>query len=288
SDHVIVISIDGLRPDAIDHFEAKTLQRLIREGSSSMEARTITPSITLPSHTSMLTGVEPRVHGITWNKNHVEENGRVRVPTILSIARANGLRTAAFFSKGKFDHLLLPGSVDHAVLPNGNGTWLAGRTASEVERYLADHSPNLLFVHIGDPDYAGHFVGWMGSVYGVAVRHADGAVARVLEAADAAFGAGNYTVIVTADHGGHGRTHGTEADTDMTIPWIAWGKGVRAATQLPRSIHTTDTAATALWLLGLQPPDEYAGVPVQTAFEIRPGPLLADAPPDSAPASLSR
>src|SRR5690606_18429631 len=132
------------------------------EGSSSMEARTITPSITLPSHTSMLTGVEPRIHGITWNDNHVEERGKVPVPTIFSIARDQGLHTAAFFSKGKFDHLLLPGSVDHAVLPEGDGKWLAGTTAAAVERYLATEKPNLLFVHFGDPDYAGHVIGWMG------------------------------------------------------------------------------------------------------------------------------
>ncbi|MQA89612.1 MAG: sulfatase-like hydrolase/transferase [Gemmatimonas sp.] len=267
SDHVIVISIDGLRPDAIDRFGAGTLQRLIREGSYSLEATTITPSITLPSHASMLTGVEPSVHGITWNENQVEEVGRVVVPTIFSLARSGGLHTAAFFSKGKFDHLILPGSVDHAVLPEGDGFWLADRTAEEVENYLASERPNLTFVHFGDTDYAGHLIGWMSPVYGWAVDMADAAVARVLAAADEAFGPGGYTVIVTSDHGGHGRTHGTTEEADMTIPWIAWGKGVRSGVELPATIHTTDTAATALWLLGLATPPDLAGAPVQTAFD---------------------
>jgi arylsulfatase A-like enzyme len=280
SDHVIVISIDGLRPDAIDRFGATTLQRLMREGSFTLEASTITPSITLPSHTSMLTGVEPRVHGITWNENHVEEEGKVQVPTIFSIARESGLHTAGFFSKGKFDHILLPGSVDRAVLPAGNGKWLAGATAAEVERYFASERPNLTFVHFGDTDYAGHLMGWMSSVYGWAVRRADGAVERVLAAADKAFGPDNYTVIVTSDHGGHGRTHGTTAKVDMTIPWIAWGKGVLPGTELPRSVHTTDTAATALWLLGLDTPLAYAGVPVQTAFGL-PGTPPLELTPDA-------
>src|SRR5690606_34556114 len=57
--HVVVISVDGLRPDAIEKFGAKNIQRLIREGSYSLEATTILPSKTLPSHTSMLTGTEP-------------------------------------------------------------------------------------------------------------------------------------------------------------------------------------------------------------------------------------
>ena len=48
TDHVVVISIDGLRPDAIDRFGARTLQRLKAEGASASEATTIFPSKTLP------------------------------------------------------------------------------------------------------------------------------------------------------------------------------------------------------------------------------------------------
>ena len=59
SQHVLVVSIDGLRPDAIAAYSAPTLQRLIREGSYTLSATTIDPSTTLPSHTSMLTGQPP-------------------------------------------------------------------------------------------------------------------------------------------------------------------------------------------------------------------------------------
>lgn len=268
SEHVIVISIDGLRPDAIDKFGASTLQRLMRDGSYSLQARTILPSITLPSHTSMLTGVGPETHGITWNDNRTDEHGTVDSPTILALARERGMHTAAFFSKGKFHHLLIPGSVNFAIAPDGNGKWLSGRTAENVEDYLRSSRPNLMFVHIGDTDYAGHTFGWMGKVYGLAVRHADDAVERVLHAADRAYGEGNYTVLVTADHGGHGRTHGSSDPRDVTIPWIAWGKGIRQGAQLPAGIHTTDTAATALRLLGIQTPTTFAGDPVAGALHI--------------------
>src|SRR3989337_1349108 len=59
SEHVIVVSIDGLRPDAIAKFGAKTIQRLMREGSYSLAATTILPSKTLPTHASMLTAPQP-------------------------------------------------------------------------------------------------------------------------------------------------------------------------------------------------------------------------------------
>jgi arylsulfatase A-like enzyme len=106
----------------------------------------------------------------------------------------------------------------------------------------------------------------MSSAYGWAVRRSDAAVRRILEEAEATFGSGNYTVILTADHGGHDRTHGTEDPRDMTIPWIAWGLGVRPGDLGFEAIQTIDTAATALWLLGVELPEEWSGRPVRAAF----------------------
>lgn len=276
TEHVIVISIDGLRADAIERAGAETLQRLMEEGSFSLEAETILPSITLPSHTSMLTGATPEMHGVLWNDEQLDEMGVIDTPTIFAVARQAGYETAAFFSKPKFQHLMAPGTLDYGQAPEGSGRWFAGYTAKSVELYLDQRTPNLLFVHFGEPDYAGHTIGWGSAVYRMAVRRADGAVARVLRKADDAFGRGNYSVIVTADHGGHGRTHGTDAHEDVTIPWIAWGKGIQESTELPRGIRTFDTAATALALLGLDLPTEHAGRPVTTAFiEGVDGPMLA-------------
>ncbi len=269
TDHVVVISVDGLRPDAIEHFGAETMLRLMREGSHSLRARTIMPSKTLPSHTSMLTGVEPEDHGITWNSDETETHGHVEAPTIFTMARERGFSTAAFFSKTKFHHLEVPESLDHVDSPE-SGQFSAGQTLGNVGGYLRAAKPNLLFVHIGEPDYAGHFWGWMGWMYGRAVRQADDAVEQVIEASDRAFGEGNYTVIVTADHGGHGWNHGSSDPRDVTIPWITWGKGVRGGTQLAHGIRTMDTAATALWLLGMPVTTASDGLAVAHAFNSQP------------------
>lgn len=267
TDHVIIISIDGLRPDAIAEYDAETIQRLMREGTYSLEARTILPSKTLPSHTSMLTGVPPSVHGVEWNSRQTDEHGVVRVPTVFELARRRGFHTAAFFSKAKFQHLVRPGSLDYWQGPESNiSHWMATRTIPDVVTYLEHEKPNLLFVHIAEPDFAGHALGWMSFLYGWGVRRADGAVATVIEAADEAFGRGGYTVILTADHGGHGRDHGSDDPRDMTIPWIVWGEGVAAAGPLDAEIRTMDTAATALWLLGIAEPDNWAGRPRAEAF----------------------
>jgi predicted AlkP superfamily pyrophosphatase or phosphodiesterase len=269
TDHVVIISVDGLRPDAIERFGAVTMQRLMREGSYAPDAQTILPSTTLPSHTSMLTGVDPGVHGITWNSDEIEKLGYVHVPTVFGLARAAGFRTAAFFGKSKLNHVHAPHTVDYIHSLDSSLPWRHSgrRTARAVAQHLARERPNLLFVHLVEADYAGHLFGWMGRAYGNAVAEADAAVAALLAQADARFGRGQYTVILTADHGGHGRTHGTDLAEDTTIPWIVWGEGVRGGTKLSFGVRTTDTAATVLWLLGVAVPEGWSGHPVTQAFD---------------------
>jgi predicted AlkP superfamily pyrophosphatase or phosphodiesterase len=266
SDHVIVISMDGMRPDAIEKYGAKTLQRMMREGTYAQEARTIFPSKTLPSHTSMLTGVPPEVHGITWNDDRVDEHGKVDVQTVFEVAKAQGYHTAAFFSKSKFHHLQKEGTLDYTQAPDGMDKWMATRTVGDVTTYLKHERPNLLFVHLAEADYAGHSIGWMSFAYKWAVNQVDHAVAQVLDAADAAYGKGNYTVIVTADHGGHGRNHGEDVPSDMFIPWIVWGEGASQGLNVADGVKTMDTAATVLWLLGVQEPETWTGRAVANAF----------------------
>lgn len=271
--HVLLISIDGLRPDAIDQFSAPTLQRLIREGSYSLAAQTTMPSKTLPSHTSMLTGEPPDQHGVLWNNVTSAKTDLIEFPNIFSVARAHGYRTAAFFSKAKFQPLQRPGTLDYSQAPGGWwGRWTSRRTVGDIVTHLQTERPNVLFVHLTDPDRAGHSAGWMSESYGRAVGASDEALRDLLTAADTAYGVGNYSVIVTADHGGHDRGHGTDDPRDVTIPWIAWGRGVHAG-PLTATIDTTDTAATVLWLLGVSEPEAWDGAPITEAFV----PIVAEA-----------
>ncbi len=265
--HVVLISIDGLRPDAIEAAPARNLQRMMREGAYTLKARTIDPSLTLPSHTSMLTGVPPEVHGITWNYEQVGATGTVQVPTVFDLAQTAGKTTAGFFGKSKFRHLLRPSAPQFRMAPWGSDLWAAPRITQEVQDYLGHRQPDFVFVHITDPDIAGHSVGWMSAPYRFAVRRADAAVARIAAAARRAYD-GDVVVIVTADHGGHGRGHGTEQEVDMTIPWIAWGRGV-APGEITAPVSTMDSAATALWLLGVPRPENWVGRPVEPAFRGR-------------------
>jgi predicted AlkP superfamily pyrophosphatase or phosphodiesterase len=263
--HVVIVSIDGLRPDAIGRYRALTLQRMLREDAFSLTAETTLPSVTLPSHTSMLTGVPPGVHGITWNRDHTRRRAVVQVPTVFALAKQHGLSTAAFFSKSKLRHLQQPGAFDHVQAPSGRGAFSATRTVEEATRYLREQRPNLIFVHITEPDVAGHAFGWMGEVYGAAVRRSDAAVAAIIEAADDSWGRDGYTIIVTSDHGGTGRSHDSKHPDDVRIPWLARGAGVQPG-RIEAGISTMDTAATVLWLLGVPVPADWQGKVVAAAF----------------------
>ncbi len=267
--NVVIVSVDGLRPDAITTYGASTLQRLMREGSYTLSATTIHPSKTLPSHTSMLTGQPPEQHGVLWNNVATAEADSIDLPNVFGLARAHGYSTAAFFSKAKFQPLQVEGTLDYSQAPGGwFGRWSSKRTVSDVAKYLEAARPNVLFVHLTDPDAAGHRAGWMTPEYGRAVVEADHAVNRLISVAERVYGSGNFSLIVTADHGGHGTNHGSDDPRDVTIPWIAWGKGVKPGVLMQGTVRTMDTAATVLWLLAVSEPSNWAGQPVLEAYKV--------------------
>ena len=240
----------------------------MREGSYTLSASTIYPSKTLPSHTSMLTGQPPERHGVLWNNVATADAESVDLPNVFSVARAHGYHTAAFFSKAKFQPLQVEGTLDYSQAPGGwFGRWSSDRTVSDVARYLEGARPHVLFVHLTDPDAAGHRAGWMTTEYGHAVLAADRAVNGLISLAEHAYGSGNFSLILTADHGGHGTNHGSDDPRDVQIPWIAWGQGVKQGFLMHSTVRTMDTAATVLWLLAVPEPPDWAGQPVAEAYQ---------------------
>ena len=98
--------------------------------------------------------------------------------------------------------------------------------------------------------------------YVARVTIADRAIARIVAALPA-----GTTVIVTADHGGTSRGHGTPAAEHVTIPWIISGPGCKRGATLGTRVATVDTAATVARILGLSLPADVAGRAVAEAFE---------------------
>lgn len=260
AEHVFIISFDGGKPSVMQKCAMPTTFNLIKEGSCSWGARTIYPSTTLPSHTSMLTGVGPAKHKVLWND--WDATKVAKISTIFKMAKKNGLMTAMFVGKPKFKHLSLPGSLDHFSLPS----YKSSKVAAAAADYIVKKKPNLCFIHFADSDGAGHAHGWGSQQQMKSFADEDAALKTVLSAINRASIASSSVVILTADHGGHDRTHGTDSPEDMIIPWIVWGNGVKRGYSITEPITTYDTAATALWLLDLKLPKEFDGKPVTSAF----------------------
>lgn len=261
-DHVVIVSIDGGKPASIQQSRMPVLETLIREGASTFEAKTTLPSKTLPSHTSMLTGVEPSVHKVTWN-SWDPTKGTVTVPTIFSQVRARGRKTALFATKSKFKHLNVRGSLDQFSLDAEDAIQAATLGAA----YLAAEKPALLFVHMPDADAAGHDHGWESSEQLKALENVDRAIGILKRALETSVPGKTYALIITADHGGSGKDHGSESYDDQTIPWITWGSNVRGSLRISGAVSTTATASTALWLLGLPVPASWPSAPLVAAYE---------------------
>lgn len=260
--HVFIISFDGGKPSVMLESVMPLFKQMQQQGASTLQAFTVVPSITLVAHTSMLTGVQPNKHLIDWNE-WTPDKGLVQVPTIFLLAKKQGLSTALIAGKEKFKHLNTANSLDLFAIP----AYKAQAVASTAADYIVAKKPNLMFIHFADSDGTGHEFGW-GSPEQKAAFAAEDKALNLVRTAIAKAGIEHDSVIIlTADHGGHDKTHGSTRLDDMIIPWVAWGKDVRPGVNLTQRVNTYDTAATALWLLGVPIPNEFDGVPVRAAFK---------------------
>ena len=279
---VIIISVDGLRPDVIEAFDPSLLpafDRLRKEGASTLNARSDPQfTITMPNHASMMTGrwvQGASSHGWAYNDDAggdrtIHENKNEYVPSIWDVAHDEGARTALFATKEKFamydrswneDH----GAPDLATSDNGKDKidrfiYLA-QSADMIDAFLAEavaNPPDLTFIHIADPDREGHATGWlptMGSAYTAAIMHADQQVGRVLDfiSTDTEWKGTTY-LIVTADHGGTALSHSDPLVVEhYRVPFFVWGPKADAGQDLyaintgrrtdPGTAHVAQTVA---------------------------------------------
>jgi hypothetical protein len=251
---MVFMSIDGLRPDAIVKAPAVNMLRLLCKGSYSWQAQTIRPSITLPSHASMLSGFPPEVHGLYHNDLRP---GFIPVPTVLAVAHAAGLRTVMVVGKEKLVQLAPDNTVDSFVwAPNGDDD-VAATAIAEAKKGF-----DLMFVHFAFVDLTGHALMWLSDAYLRQVQATDAAVGRLLKALPE-----HTTVLLSADHGGHGFNHQAGVPEDLTIPWIIAGPTIRKAHAISAPISTLDTAATVAQVFGLRLRADAVGRVVQEAFD---------------------
>ena len=119
--------------------------------------------------------------------------------------------------------------------------------------YMPQNEPDFVFLYLGVTDELGHKFGWMSKEYLAAVQNAVQCIRRAKETLSQ-----TYHIIVTADHGGHDRSHGTDLPEDMTIPIILHGPCFEAGKKIT-GMNIKDIAPTIVDVLGVKKPDDWEG-----------------------------
>lgn len=270
--YVLLVSFDGMRSDAIGATETPVLDRLIRTGSYQANGFAELPPVTLPNHSSMVTGLSVLHHGVFLNTTLPD---RISSTTIFDVAKEAGMGIGFFVTKGKLT-FLCPDETATVIKVVGDVDLIA----DELIKAVAENDLHLVFLHFGEPDGAGHTHGWMSEPYLEQVTRDDAALGRVLDAYGEKGLLDQLLVLVTADHGGHDKTHWMNTPEDRHVPFIFNGPTIAAGRTLYEPRRPMDVAATALDYLGLPLDIARDGVPAKEAYaDFQP-------PPPSEPASL--
>jgi arylsulfatase A-like enzyme/tetratricopeptide (TPR) repeat protein len=291
--NVLLISIDTLRADHLGcygHPAIKTpnIDRIAAAGTL-FEACTTPAPITLPAHTSIMTGTYPFTHGARDNARfHVHEQNLTLAEVLRDAGFATAAQVGAYVLNREFG--LDQGFDTYEDVATARRAWLAATdpTASErradavaagAGRWLREHANEtfFLFVHFFDPhaayDPPARFAAQYGDPYLGEIAYVDEQVGRLLDVLDEHDLARRTLVVLTADHGEGLDEHGEEThahyvyDATLAVPLIFRCAGViPAGLRIDAPVRLIDVAPTVLALLGLPPLPDADGTSLLPLF----------------------
>ena len=259
---VLLIGIDGVRPDVLAEVPTPNIDALAANGWYTADARTTTPSVSGPSWSSMLTGVWPAKHGVTNNSfagrdydtwpGFLTRAERER-PDLATFAALDWLPLAELPEGGP----VLPATIDTRAVLNGYDLGWAeadGEVTARAVLHLGQADPDAMFVYLGNPDETSHQHGSIGTEYRDAIALADSHVGMLIDAVRARPGYADedWLVLISTDHGRRADGgHGGDSPEEMTIFILASGPAT-ATWAAPGPAYIVDVAATALDHLGIE------------------------------------
>lgn len=249
---VILILVDGMRGDAVRACGNPYVDTLLQNSAYTLQAQTVMPSITLPCHMSLFHSVDPDRHGIVTNTY----TPQVRpIEGIVERLDRVEKRCAFFITWEELRDLTRPDHLAYSLTYSlHKNTDADDHITDAAIEYIKSEKPDFTFLYLGDTDErGGHDTGWMSPTYCKVVSNAFDCIRRVREAIPA-----EYDMIVTADHGGHDRHHGSDLPEDLTIPVILNGDSFTPG-ELAKPVSIKDLAPTIVKLCGASPAKEWEG-----------------------------
>ncbi len=242
---VVLISIDGLKPEYVleadkNGLKIPNLRRLLAEGAFATGVTGVLPTVTYPSHTTLVTGVAPSRHGIVDN-TPFDPYGRnlggwywyaedTKVPTLWDAVRQKGMVTASvdwpatvsaniaynipqYWRSGTPDDRKLTRALSTSGLlteieravgnyPEGKDYSIAAdETRARFSVYLLEKKkPAFQTVYFGGLDHEQHDFGPYSAEARAGLERIDALVGKVRQAAEKA-GGGRAVICVVSDHG---------------------------------------------------------------------------------------
>ena len=250
---VVLILVDGMRPDSLTACGNPLVNELQAHSLYTLRGATVMPSVTLPCHFSLFHSVTPQRHGILTN-TYVPQVRPVK--GLFEVLHGGGKTSAMFYNWEELRDLARPDNIAYACFASGHQFHFEKANPIIVEHLLHYFTtygqPDFTFLYLGWTDEAGHDFGWMTPEY---LRAVSGSLDSVKKVVDSL---GDDTlVMLTADHGGHDRSHGTEMPEDMTIPVFLYNRTL-GSTDLP-SASILDLAPTTATVLGVPADHEWEG-----------------------------
>ena len=236
---VLLIGIDGVRPDVLAEVSTPVMDSLAAGGWYTAEARTTMPSVSGPSWSSMLTGVWPAKHGVVDNsfegRRYAEYPGFLTLvererPDLSTFAALDWMPLASLDGGGP----VLSGEIDTLVAVDGYELgWAEADSvvASRAAQHLASAAVDAAFVYLGNPDETSHRHASIGAEYRDAIALSDRHVGWLVDALRArpAYAEEDWLVLISTDHGRReDGGHGGDSPEEMTIFILASGSAVRS------------------------------------------------------------
>lgn len=268
--HIILIGSDGFGAYAFQKAKIPNIRKMMKNGCYSLQARAVLPTSSAVNWASMIMGSGPELHGYTeWGSKTPElpsaQIGKGGIyPTIFSLIdeQLPNLKKGVSYTWGGIGYLFEKKMVDLDF--NGKTD---KNTVDKALRFIVEEKPIFTFIHMDEPDHAGHSVGHDTPEYYEAVEKIDSLVGHIINTLEKENMMEETIIIFSSDHGGIDKGHGGKTLLEAEIPWVIYGKGIAPKGKLEQTIVTYDTGATIAFLLGLEVPEFWRGKPVAAILE---------------------
>ena len=251
--HVIVIGVDGAG-NFFNKSETPNIDKIFADGAVSYKVLTENPSISAQCWGSLLHGVTNNVHGLTnaivAEKAYPQDS---KYPSFFKVVSEND-KKAIMASFTNWNPINV-GIVENGINVYKYGSVGDAAICNAVCNYVTAKAPKLVFVQFDEVDGAGHSSGYNTPAHFAKIKEIDGYIGKIYEAYKKKGILDDTLFIVTADHGGNGKSHGGYTDGEKYIMFAAAGKTVEKGTIGDMVIR--DTASVVLHAFGYEQPETW-------------------------------